>query len=142
MAKSGPNYQTTEVIPYGERRYLRPPDTLTDAQRRCFVDLVASLPAFHFKPSDLALLCRYAEAAAAAERAAFEMEQPGGMVTDDGKVSPWFHVHQQATKTLNALALRLRLGPQSRALKQSKREPAPVSVYDRMRLDPNWDKPT
>jgi hypothetical protein len=52
MAKSGPNYQTTEVVPYGERRYLRPPDTLTDAQRRAFVDLVASLPAFHFKPSE------------------------------------------------------------------------------------------
>jgi hypothetical protein len=56
MARTGPNYQTTEVIPYGERRYLRPPDTLSDAQRRCFVDLVASLPAFHFKPSDLSLL--------------------------------------------------------------------------------------
>jgi hypothetical protein len=41
---------------------------------------------------------------------------------------------------LNALALRLRLGPQSRALKQSKKEPAPLSVYDRMRMEKNWDR--
>jgi hypothetical protein len=138
MAKSGANYQTTEVVPYGERRYLRPPDTLSDAQRRCFVDLVASLPAFHFKPADLSLLCRWAEASAAAERAAFEMEQPGGMVTADGKLSPWFTIHASATKTLNGLALRLRLGPQSRASKQSKKEPAPVSVYDRLRMQKDW----
>jgi phage terminase small subunit len=141
MAKTGPNYQATEVVPFGADRRLRPPDSLPDAARRAFADLVTSLPAGHFKQGDISLLCRYAEAVAAAEQAAFEMAQPGGMVTVDGRVSPWFHVHQQATKTLNALALRLRLGPQSRALKQSKKEAAPVSVYDRLRLNPNWDKP-
>jgi hypothetical protein len=139
MAKSGPNYQTTEVVPYGERRYLRPPDTLSDAQRRCFIDLVTSLPSSHFKPGDISLLCRYAEAAAAAEQAAFEMTQPGGMLSADGsKPSAWFSIHQQATKSLNALALRLRLGPQSRALKQSKKEAAPVSVYDQLRMQKDW----
>jgi hypothetical protein len=111
MAKSGPNYQTTEVVPYGERRYLRPPDTLSDAQRRCFIDLVTSLPSSHFKPGDISLLCRYAEAAAAAEQAAFEMTQPGGMLSADGsKPSAWFSIHQQATKSLNALALPLGIG--------------------------------
>ena len=35
------------------------------------------------------------------------------MVTADGKLSPWFTIHASATKTLNGLALRLRLGPQS-----------------------------
>jgi hypothetical protein len=68
------------------------------------------------------------------------MEQPGGMVTADGKLSPWFTIHASATKTLNGLALRLRLGPQSRASKQSKKEPAPMSYYDRMRMEPGWDK--
>jgi hypothetical protein len=42
------------------------------------------------------------------------------------------------TKQLNILALRLRLGPQSRALKQSKKEPARVSVYDRLRMQKEW----
>jgi phage terminase small subunit len=142
MAKFGAdNPQSSEVVSlYGDRR-LRPPESLGDAARRAFADLVTSLPAGHFKPADLALLCRFAEAAAAAERAAFEMEQPDGMVTTDGKVSPWFSIHASATKTLNALALRLRLGPQSRLLKQSKKEVGAVSVYDRLRLNPNWDKP-
>lgn len=138
MPKTGPNYQSTEVVPFGADRRLRPPDALPDAARRAFVDLVTSLPAGHFKAGDISLLCRYAEAAAAAEEAAFQMAQPGGMVTADGKVSPWFSIHQQATKTLNALALRLRLGPQSRALKQSKKDAAPVSVYDRLRMQKDW----
>jgi phage terminase small subunit len=142
MAKSGlDNPQTTEVIPYGVDRRLRPPDSLPDAARRCFANVVASLPASHFKPADIDLLCRWAEAAAAAEEAAFQMAQPGGMVTTDGKVSPWFAIHASATKTLNALALRLRIGPQSRARRQSKKEPAPISAYDRMRLEKDWDSP-
>src|SRR5258708_18441284 len=82
----------------------------------------------------------WAEAAAAAEEAAFQMAQPGGMVTADGKVSPWFAIHASATKTLNALALRLRIGPQSRARTQSKKELAPISYYDKMRAQKDWDR--
>jgi len=139
MARTRPNYQTSEIVPYGERRLLRPPDSLSDAARRAFIDLVASVPASHFKPGDVSLLCRYAEVAALAERAAFELEQPNGTVTVDGKVSAWFSVHATATKSLSGLALRLRLGPHSRALKASKKEAGPpMSAYERMRLDPKW----
>jgi len=124
MARTRPNYQTSEIVPYGERRLLRPPDSLSDAARRAFIDLVASVPASHFKPGDVSLLCRYAEVAALAV---------------DGKVSAWFSVHASATKSLSGLALRLRLGPQSRALKASKKEAGPpMSAYERMRLDPKW----
>jgi hypothetical protein len=119
-------------------RRLRPPDSLPDDARRAFVDLIGSLPAAHFKAADLPLVCRWCELVALAERAAFELGQC--TVTPDGKLSPWFTVHQSTTKSLNALALRLRLGPQSRALKQSKKEPAPLSVYDRMRMEKNWDR--
>jgi phage terminase small subunit len=138
MAKTGPNYQATEVVPFGADRRLRPPDSLPAAAQRAFADLVTSLPAGHFKQGDISLLCRYAEAVAAAEQAAFEMAQPGGMVTSDGKVSPWVSIHQSMTKMLNALALRLRIGPQNRALKQSKKDPATVSVYDRLRMQRDW----
>jgi phage terminase small subunit len=140
MATSGPdNPQTTEVVPlFGADRRLRPPDGLPDGARRCFVDLVTALPAGHFKPADLPLLCRFAEATAVAEEAAFQMSQPGGLVTVEGKASPWIGIHSTMTKQLNILALRLRLGPQSRALKQSKKEPAPVSVYDRLRMQKEW----
>jgi hypothetical protein len=90
-------------------------------------------------PADLPLVCRWCELVALAERAAFELAQC--TVTPDGKLSPWFTVHASTTKSLNALALRLRLGPQSRALKQSKKEPATLSAYDEMRMQRNWDKP-
>jgi phage terminase small subunit len=135
MAKSGPdNPQTTEVIPFGVDRRLRPPESLPDAARRVFVNVVASHPASHFRTGDIELVARYSEAAAAAEEAAFQMSQPGGMVTSDGKVSPWVSIHQSMTKCVNALALRLRIGPQSRALKQSKKEPATLNYYGRARL--------
>ena len=62
-----------------------------------------------------------------AEQAAGEL-QAGGMVTADGRVSPWFTIHQQATKSLTGLALRLRLGPQSRARREHRRRRRPPSA--------------
>jgi hypothetical protein len=47
MAKTGPSYQTTEIVPFGADRRLRPPDSLPDAARRVFADLVTSLAAGH-----------------------------------------------------------------------------------------------
>jgi hypothetical protein len=68
------------------------------------------------------------------------MEHPNNLVTPDGKMSPWVSIHQTATKTLSGLALRLRLGPQSRMRTQSKKTVPPMSYYDRMRMEPGWDK--
>jgi hypothetical protein len=55
-----------------------------------------------------------------------------GKVTPDGRPSPWLSVYMQATKQLNGLALRLRLGPQSRASKAPKTLPRELSYYDEM----------
>ena len=90
-------------------------------------------PLSHFQAADLPLLCRWAELTVMAETAAGELTA-GGMVTGDGKVSPWFSIHERATRGLTALALRLRLGPQSRAKKAPKVTPGPVSYYDKMRV--------
>jgi hypothetical protein len=141
MSKSEPNYQTVDVVPYGTSRRLQPPDSLSGAARRTFVDLTMSVPSNHFRASDLSLLCRWAEMTALAERAAFEMEQPGGIVTADGKPSPWVSTHATATKILALLALRLRLGPQSRVMKASKKEAGPISYYEKMRSEKDWDRP-
>ena len=56
------------------------------------------------------------------------------MVTPDDKTSPWISIHMQATKAMTGLAAKLRLGPAARAPKQSKKEPAPVSYYEKMAL--------
>ena len=64
-----------------------------------------------------------------AETAAAELRR--GIVIK-GKLSPWFAVHTQATRTMKDLALRLRLGPQSRAPRAPKTLAQPLSGYERM----------
>jgi hypothetical protein len=128
-------YETTDVLPFGTGvSRLRPPASLGEPEKAAFLDLVTSCPATQFEASDLPLLVRWAELVAMAETAAGELTV-GGMVTADGKVSPWFTVHQQATKTLSGLALRLRLGPQSRTPKAPKRKAGPLSYFDIMELE-------
>jgi hypothetical protein len=136
MAKTGRQpYETTDVVPFGigDSR-LRPPATLGEPEKRAFLDLVTTTDPKQFRASDLPLLCRWAELTVMAEQAASELAA-GSMVTADGKVSPWFTIHQMATKSLSGLALRLRLGPQSRTPKAPKTKPAAVSYYDRITLD-------
>jgi hypothetical protein len=47
--------------------------------------------------------------------------------------------HLDCTKALSGLALRLRLGPQSRAQKAPRRQVGPVSYYDQMQLEADDD---
>ena len=128
-------FETTDVVPFGaENERLRPPPSLAEPAKRAFLDLVTTTDPRQFRASDLPLLCRWAELTVMAEQAAGEL-QAGGMVTADGRVSPWFTIHQHATKGLTGLALRLRLGPQSRTPKAPKTKPGAVSYYDRMTLE-------
>jgi len=143
-------FTTIDVSPFDmpvER--LEAPPHLGPAATRIFRDLVLRVPAGQFKPSDLSLVCRWAEWTAVADRAAAEMAT-GALVTPDGLPSPWIVIHERATKQLIALALRLRLGPQSRADKAPKTQAAKdLSYYERMALegdddgdgDPDRDRP-
>jgi hypothetical protein len=134
-------YETSDLVPFGvPANRLRPPESLPDAARRHFIDLVTAMPAGHFKPGDLSYLCRWAALSALAEQAEFEMSQPGGIVAPDGKLSAWVTAHATAVKNMNALALRLRLTPQSRQVKVSRKAAVTANAYDEMRLTPDWDK--
>jgi hypothetical protein len=132
-------FDTFDVAPYGAGNgRLRPPATLGELERRAFVDLVTSVPAGQFRECDLPLLCRWAELTVICEQARGELAVQG-MVTADGKVSPWFSIHAQATKALSGLALRLRLGPQSRAPKASKKTAVRLSYFERMAIEGEGD---
>jgi phage terminase small subunit len=140
MARTGRQpYDTTDVALYGAGSgRLRPPATLGEPERKAFVDLIVACPASQFTRADIPLLARWAESQVIAETAAGELAAGSMVVTDDkGKasVSPWFAIHQQATKTLSGLALRLRLGPQSRAFKAPKKTAGRVSYFERMELE-------
>jgi len=128
-------FTTTDVMPswYDAAPRLRPPEHLGEAERQAFIDLTSSVPAAQFTSADLPLICRWCELEAQAQTAARELREHG-MVAKD-KLSPWLSVHSQAVKGQAILALRLRLGPQSRASKAPKTMPSRTSYYDRMLLE-------
>jgi hypothetical protein len=95
---------TYDLTPFGfpdER--LRPPASLGDLEKRAFLDLIDRVPAGQFRESDLPLICRWCELTVVAERAAAEMSA-GNLVTDDDRPSPWFSIHERATKSLGHAA--------------------------------------
>jgi phage terminase small subunit len=135
MPRGRKPFEVTDVVPYGgDSRRLQPPAGLGEAAKRVFLDVVVTTPRTQFQSSDTPLLCRYAEACVMAEEAAAKLAAEGA-VTADGRVSPWFRIHQQACKTMAGLAMRLRLGPQSRSRMAPKSRAGPVSYYDRMTLE-------
>jgi hypothetical protein len=139
MPKIGRNaFVATDIIPYGEPGRLAPPASLGEAERKAFLDLVMSAPSGQFQACDLPLLCRWAETVALAERMATRMSVEGEL-DEKGKPSGAFTIHKEATKTLNALALRLRVSPQARMQKAPRRELRTVSFYERMSLEDTVD---
>jgi phage terminase small subunit len=134
------SFTTLDAELYGAgRRRLRPPDSLGELEKRVFVDLVSQCPLEQFTTSDLPLICRWCELTVMAERAACELAA-AGPVTADGKRSPWWAIHREATKGLVMLAMRLRLSPQSRSRKAPKTQAARLSAYEKMALAEDDDE--
>jgi phage terminase small subunit len=94
-----------------DRRRLEPPPELGGLEAEIFRQTVASVPASHFQPEDLVLLCAYARAAAMGQRAA---EEVAARPTIGDRPSPFVDIHSQAIRSLTQLTVRLRLGPRSR----------------------------
>jgi hypothetical protein len=99
----------------GRPTRLNPPSTLSEPERRAFLDLVASVVPEHFVPCDLPLVCAYVRAIALEERAAVQLRKTA---TD----SKWLAVWEKAQRAMVALSLRLRLSPQAR-IRNAKPDP-------------------
>jgi hypothetical protein len=128
-------YRTTDGTPYGvPSPRIRPPPGLPEPLRKAFVELVASVPAEQFKPSDVALIVRWIELQDMVEEAAAQV-RANGLVDADGEPSAWFKIHLNCTKALSGLALRLKLSPQSRSPKAPKREVRQLSYYEQLALE-------
>jgi hypothetical protein len=84
-----------------------PPAGLSAAARAAFITLVAECPPDHFEASDTSLIARYAVASVLAEGAETKLQADPA---DTKALAVW----EKAVRTMSALALRLRLGPQSR----------------------------
>jgi len=135
-------FTTTDVAPwYDAGQRLRPPAYLGEDERRAFIDLVSSCPLAQFTASDLPLLCRWCELDLQAQTAARELREHGMVISNQKGMqpSPWISIHAQAVKGQTALALRLRLGPQSRANKAPKTMARPLTAYERLSLEDDDD---
>jgi hypothetical protein len=111
----------------GRPARLRPPASLSEPERRVFLDLVGACDARHFVPSDLPLLRRYVEAVALGDLAAQELR--GGAVVA-GRVSPWVIVQEKSVRAMGLLSLRLRLSPQARI--RTAKPAGQVSAYEQL----------
>jgi len=89
-----------------------PPAGLSAEEESIFQQLLASVDAGHFAPSDLPLLVAYVQAIAQHDYAVRQMREEGAVV--GGKVSPWIVVQEKAQRAMVALSMRLRLSPQAR----------------------------
>jgi phage terminase small subunit len=106
---------------------VQPPPTLSEAAKEIFLDLVSSVEPAHFENSDVGLLSQYCEAQAMAERAAAVLSGPGEAA--DWALKLW----EKANKVMSGLALRLRLGPQSR--REKAKVQRPLTWDEKFRLE-------
>jgi hypothetical protein len=143
MSGRGRNpFTTTDATPYGVPvRRVAPPTALDEVEREHFLALVNNCPATQFQPQDLPLMVRWAELSAIAERAAGEL-RTRDLVTIDPKtgrevLSPWFAIHERATKGLVALSMRLRISPQGRSptTRAPKTKAGRMSMYELLDLE-------
>ena len=116
-----------------QRHTLRPRQDAPAEVRTIFLELVASVPADHFRQGDGALLEQYWQSILLARKAYAELDAGGPVI--DGKASPWLVVLEKSHRSAVALSGRLRLAPQARADSRSagRSKGEPPSTYDLMR---------
>jgi phage terminase small subunit len=121
-------------LPVSATPRLRPPADLAagSPERKLFVDIVASLPASHFRESDEALLSAFVRAVCR-ERKAADKLAADGYVTSDGKLSQWNRILKDATRDMTVISRLLRLNPVARLASSS--EPEKISYYERLSLE-------
>jgi hypothetical protein len=83
---------------------LKPPPSLSAAERVVFIDLVEAVDPKHFRASDMPLLCAYVHAVVLEASAAKKLAK------DSKALVLW----EKSSRAMVALAARLRLCPQSR----------------------------
>jgi hypothetical protein len=131
MPRRSNNSLPVAYIGPGPRRLEPPPDMAEGSlERRLFMETVASVAADHFSAEDAILVAEYARSAALAQRASQEL---AAFSTVGDRASPWLEVHSAAVRSLDRLAVRLRLGPRARQ-PNTRRRPgtgqARPSAYD------------
>jgi hypothetical protein len=122
----------------GRPPLLRPPVSLSEAERAVFIATVTAVKPGRLQPYDLPLLMRYCEIVALSDHAAERLR----VNVMKGRPSQWLATQERLTKLLIALGRQLRLSPLARTPNKSGHPPAVdphggnghISVYESMRL--------
>jgi len=113
-----PYMQPAKAVPFP------PPAGLSEAARGVWIDLVSTHEPEHFQEGDATLMQQYCEASALAAKAA-----AGLQAGDDTRLKIW----ERSTAIMASLALRLRLGPQSR--RERAKAPKELTWSDQFALE-------
>jgi len=106
MPRKSAAARTTPLLT--ERSRLQPPSGLSTRERQLFREVVGSVKPEHFAAEDSPMIALYARALAQTEMAARE-------ITSGSNDRFWIELQTSALKTVNTMAVRLRLGPLSRS---------------------------
>ena len=113
---------------------LRPPSSLTQAEKKEFTGIVLACPSGHFRQADLPLVVRYAKTLVAERHAAAMLDAEP--IIEGNKPSPWLAHWQARTRAITTFARMLGVNPAGRS---SVKAPADkqgigLSYYQRMAL--------
>lgn len=99
------------TVPFdGRPSLLRPPASLSEAERTVFIHTVTAVKPEHFRPGDEPLLMRYCEVVALCDHAAKKLAAD----IAKGRPSQWLTVQERLLKMLVVLCRQLRLSPLAR----------------------------
>jgi Phage terminase, small subunit len=118
MARTSKSARLTVVPLTTNYRLPKPRSALSLPAKALFAEIVESAPPDHFRESDSPLLEQYANAILNAREAQRMVDKHG--LVHGMKMSPWALALERSQKLIVALALRLRLSPQSRMDRKSK----------------------
>jgi|GraSoiStandDraft_41_1057321.scaffolds.fasta_scaffold454205_2 phage terminase small subunit len=118
------------------RTRLKPPADLGPEARAVFIDVVVNSNPEHFQPSDVPLLCVYAEAVVQARACA-------KLISEGNCLDPVIKAQRNALSAVFQLSMRLRVSPQARQVRKSlgsNTRPPTVNYYDRLQLEMGTDE--
>ena len=130
----------TSFLPVdGMATAMRPPASLSEAERIIWIHIITTSKPEHFQPGDESLLMRFCEVSAACAVAAGKFRRD----LAKGRPSPWLATQERLLKMLVVLCRQLRLSPLARTPHKNGRPEVfdasnghgRVSAYERMALD-------
>jgi hypothetical protein len=110
-----PRKSVAEIVRLGPKRAetrLSPRSGVSPEVKLIFTEIVGSVSAAHFRPTDGPLVEQYAQSIALARQAYAHLDEEGPVL--GGKANAWLVVLEKAHRSSVALSMRLRLSPQSR----------------------------